>query len=178
MRHNVRPVRLTLTLALVVVAAACGGGDGSAGGADLEVRARDLAFEPDELRLEADRKYTIVLKNDGAELHDWTIDTMPATGVSAAGSSEHGEHGAAGGGGARPPLHVASERGKKAELSFTPTRSGEYVFYCTVSGHRAAGMEGRLIVEERSQGGQIAPTGTSDNRSHFDRLRDHLGGLH
>ncbi|MDA0302102.1 MAG: plastocyanin/azurin family copper-binding protein [Chloroflexi bacterium] len=43
-------------------------------------------------------------------------------------------------------MHVAAEAGRVAEIEFTPTQAGTYVFYCTVPGHREAGMEGKLIV--------------------------------
>ena len=38
--------------------------------------------------------------------------------------------------------------GKNASssLSFTATKTGEFVYYCSVPGHREAGMEGRIRV--------------------------------
>ena len=36
--------------------------------------------------------------------------------------------------------------GMSASVMFTPTQIGEYEFYCTIPGHREAGMVGRLIV--------------------------------
>lgn len=46
------------------------------------------------------------------------------------------------------PLHIAAEANGEAELVFEATDSGEYVFYCSVPGHREAGMEGTIIIEE------------------------------
>ena len=44
-------------------------------------------------------------------------------------------------------LHLAAEKGEDRHISFIPMQKGEYTFYCSVSGHRSAGMEGKLIVE-------------------------------
>lgn len=33
------------------------------------------------------------------------------------------------------------------KMRFTPMEAGEYEFYCSVEGHREAGMKGKLIVE-------------------------------
>ncbi len=41
--------------------------------------------------------------------------------------------------------------GKKAEITFTPTEKGEYAFYCTIEGHRAAGMEASLSLNRQSR---------------------------
>jgi nitrite reductase (NO-forming) len=53
---------------------------------------------------------------------------------------------------ALPELDVASEfiseKGTSTLLVFEVNDDGEYVYYCTVPGHRQAGMEGRLIVGE------------------------------
>ena len=43
-------------------------------------------------------------------------------------------------------LHVTSDPGQRGELEFVPLEPGMYVFFCSVVGHREAGMEGRLIV--------------------------------
>lgn len=37
-------------------------------------------------------------------------------------------------------------RGQTAEVTFRAGKPGATVYYCTVSGHRQSGMEGRLIV--------------------------------
>lgn len=49
---------------------------------------------------------------------------------------------------------VIDELGVRAELdsgvevvSFTPTVSGSYIYYCDVPGHREQGMEGTLVVQ-------------------------------
>lgn len=44
-------------------------------------------------------------------------------------------------------LHIAADANTQAIIEFTPEEPGEYTFYCTVEGHRQAGMEGTLIVE-------------------------------
>lgn len=50
-----------------------------------------------------------------------------------------------------PGLNVKSaklsDRGARTTVQFTPETTGEYTYYCTLPGHRAAGMEGPLIVE-------------------------------
>ncbi len=51
-----------------------------------------------------------------------------------------------------PDLNVhtamAMAKGDAVEVVFEAGDPGEFVYYCTVSGHRQAGMEGRLIVAE------------------------------
>jgi uncharacterized cupredoxin-like copper-binding protein len=46
------------------------------------------------------------------------------------------------------PLHIAADANAHAELVFEATEPGEYVFYCSVPGHRELGREGKSIVEE------------------------------
>lgn len=43
-------------------------------------------------------------------------------------------------------LHLALEAGATGELYFTPREAGEYVFFCSVTGHQESGMLGTLIV--------------------------------
>ncbi|HET6370974.1 MAG TPA: cupredoxin domain-containing protein [Nitrospiria bacterium] len=44
---------------------------------------------------------------------------------------------------------VVSEKGKKTTITFVPFKKGEFVYYCLLEGHRAHGMEGKLIVSSR-----------------------------
>jgi uncharacterized cupredoxin-like copper-binding protein len=149
--------RVMVALALVAVAAvglACGGSDdgestpsGETVG-PLSVRlvaedeGGDLGFEPKEIRARVGQTVRLVLDNKGLALHDFSVEGMPVRSVMATGA-EHGGHET---GSEGMELHVASDPGQSGELEFVPLEPGTYVFFCSVVGHREAGMEGRLIV--------------------------------
>ena len=86
----------------------------------IEVTGDSFAFDPAEIRVDAGEDIAIVLTSTDI-LHDLTIDELDA--------------------------HVAADRGETAEGGFTADEPGRYTYYCTVAGHREAGMEGTLIVE-------------------------------
>ena len=86
----------------------------------VEVTATSFEFDPDEIRVEAGEDIAIVLTAEDI-LHDFTIDELDA--------------------------HVAADRGETKEGGFTAEEPGRYTYYCTVAGHREAGMEGTLVVE-------------------------------
>ncbi len=100
-----------------------GHGGGSAVAPDarhIEVRARSFAFEPKEIRAKSGENLAIVLVAvDG--VHDLTIDELGA--------------------------HVAAEAGKTAIGGLRADKPGRYAFYCSVAGHREAGMQGVLVVD-------------------------------
>jgi plastocyanin len=85
----------------------------------IEVRATSFSFDPDVIRVAAGEDVAIVLRSEDV-LHDLTVDELD--------------------------VHVAAGRGEVAEGGLRAGEPGEYVFYCTVPGHRAAGMEGTLVV--------------------------------
>jgi uncharacterized cupredoxin-like copper-binding protein len=90
------------------------------GGAVAAISTVDLAFEPAELAIPAEVSVVITLQNDGALEHDFVIeDTEFKTDLIAGGGT--------------------------GEVAVT-LPAGEYVFYCSVTGHREAGMEGTLTV--------------------------------
>lgn len=90
------------------------------GARQIEVTATDFAFDPGDITVEAGEDLAIVLTSEDL-LHDFTIDELDA--------------------------HVAANRGETEEGGFTANDPGRYTYYCTVAGHRDAGMEGTVVVE-------------------------------
>jgi plastocyanin len=87
----------------------------------IEVAATSFEFDPEEISVAAGEDVAIVLSSDDL-LHDFTIDEID--------------------------VHVTADRGETAEGGLRADEPGEYTYYCTVAGHREAGMEGTLVVEE------------------------------
>ena len=164
----VRPIFAIGAIAIAAGLVACAGTAPAAGtGSAVRLVAIDMAFQPREMTVALNQPQTIRFENKGKLLHDWTVERIPVTGVKETGSASHGmdahggspagatssgsmmDGGTMGGSGqnaGQSPLHVAAEPGHTAEIQFTATQAGTYVYYCTVAGHRAAGMEGRLLV--------------------------------
>lgn len=93
----------------------------AAGGNAVEVTAVDIAFEQETLEFAADTDVTVTLHNEGFLQHDFAIeDTDFATEL--------------------------TDGGKSSEVVVN-LPAGDYVFYCSVAGHREAGMEGKLTVK-------------------------------
>jgi plastocyanin len=92
-------------------------GDGVA----LTIEAGDLWFGPDELTISSQGTTTITLTDVGVAVHNLTVDELD--------------------------LQVVAAPGRSSQVLIVAPAPGTYQFYCSVSGHRAAGMVGTLIVE-------------------------------
>jgi len=90
------------------------------GARKVEVVAGDFAFDPATIQAEAGEDLAIVLTSDDI-LHDFTIDELDA--------------------------QVAADAGETAEGGISDLEPGDYTYYCSVPGHREAGMEGTLTVQ-------------------------------
>jgi uncharacterized cupredoxin-like copper-binding protein len=147
--------RLTLlAFALAgVFLAACGGDDDDGDSPDsttaatpvngsIDVVATEFGFEPSLIEVRRGETVTIRLVNEGAALHDFTSDDMPA----AVGGAEGAEHEMDGAEGEEGNVHVAADPGESGELTFTATEEGQFEVYCTVPGHKDAGMVGTIRV--------------------------------
>ena len=92
----------------------------SPGATTIQVVARDFSFSPPELDIPAGRTVNVTLVNEGDLFHDITITAL---GFGLSASSDTSASGA-----------------------LTPPTPGRYEFFCSVPGHREAGMAGTLVV--------------------------------
>jgi uncharacterized cupredoxin-like copper-binding protein len=98
-----------------------------------------LTFDPPVLTVQAGRPVVLTVRNTGGTDHDLAITGMPARDVK---NKVEGGHG-------HPPGNVIVGHPKtnsEVTIRFTPTATGTYEFYCSVTGHREAGMKGTIIV--------------------------------
>jgi len=59
--------------------------------------------------------------------------------------------------------------GESGEITFTPTKEGEYFYICTVPGHSLQGMKGKFIVKKaEGAGGAVAPAKPTGISHTFD----------
>lgn len=92
----------------------------AAGARRIEVTATSFEFDPPEITVTAGEDIAIVLTS-GDLLHDFTIDELDA--------------------------HVKADSDETREGGLRADEPGRYTYYCSVAGHRDAGMEGTLVVE-------------------------------
>jgi plastocyanin len=90
-------------------------------GATLVVEASEFKYVPAELTIPSAGSSTIELVIVGVVEHDFTIDALE--------------------------LQIAAPVGEAVTGTLTDPPAGTYEVYCTVAGHKAAGMVGTLVVE-------------------------------
>lgn len=127
---------LTVFTAMLLFFAACGGSL-----QEVHVKGNEFRFEPATLTLKRGQRVRITLENTGAQVHDLSSDA-PARQIveRSAGEHAHSQEQVA-------RLHVVVGPGASGTLTFTPTENGTFPFWCSVSGHREAGMVGTITVE-------------------------------
>ena len=154
-------VLVLLTSALVVLAMACSndatehGGEGPVddNNAYLEAAPKDalylikmvsFAYEPSLLEVKTDEVLEIAIQNVDHLLHDFTIDRIDAdvhiSYLGGTGQHAHNEPEA------EADVHFALTEPGSGVVHIKIHEPGSYVIYCTVPGHREAGMEGLLVV--------------------------------
>ncbi len=156
MKHKQLPF---LGLALVLMSlslAACGSSETAAPAAtEIDITATDIAYDVNSIASTAGQPIKIALQNEGALVHDFSIAAIPLAGepraVEGMGDDhsmmeDHeammsGMHGDS-------DVHVAASPGATGTVEFTPTEAGTYEYFCTVAGHKEAGMVGTLVVTE------------------------------
>lgn len=97
----------------------------SPGSVSISLVMNEMYFKPDRFQVPLGSTVTIDLKNQGAVLHDFTIDDVN---------------------GQKVQETVAP--GKRGQVTFTaPSQPATLTFYCSQPGHRGAGMQGTMIVK-------------------------------
>ncbi len=141
----------------------------------ITMRTEDFKFVPDSVTIKVGQTVRLRLDNHDPVLHDYTTDEAEFIVLEADGAA-HNDHEVVAAAHddddgvvashddddqdmddhdmdleaqvSLQPLHIAAEGDEHGELVFEATEAGEYVFYCSVPGHREAGMVGTIIIEE------------------------------
>ncbi|HYN87783.1 MAG TPA: plastocyanin/azurin family copper-binding protein [Ardenticatenaceae bacterium] len=145
----IQPATL-LGVALLLLAGCSGGESAPASGSSgavtpaqvVEVVGTEFAFAPNTITVEAGQPTSVNLKNEGAIEHDWSVLEIEARDVDSTPDAAGHQHS-----GAVPTLHTAAQSGQTGQVTFTVEQPGTYEFYCSVPGHKEAGMVGTLVVE-------------------------------
>lgn len=145
------------------------GAQASAQMVDLTVTATDLKFAPAVLRAALGQPIRVTFINKGAIEHDWEVEGLRATevrivvappGLSQRMRTEANEKSTQG------VAHASAGAGQQMVISFTPTQSGTYEVFCTVPGHKQAGMVGQFVVGDGSPSTGGSPgQGSTSNAS-------------
>lgn len=104
------------------------GGQPAAGAVTVDLEMVDIQFDPAEITVPANTDVTVNLVNNGVSAHNFHIDEL---GVNS------GDYAA----------------GQTGTVTFNSGAPGEYTFYCSIPGHREAGMVGKLIVTASAEEG-------------------------
>ena len=112
---------------------------------DVSLTAVDMAFQPTALEVTAGVPVRLTMMNEGTFVHDFSILEIPieTTGATAVAMPGH-DMGAMT---VEPQLHMPVTMGMSNTIEFTPTKPGTYEFFCTVAGHKDAGMAGTMVVK-------------------------------
>jgi len=127
---------------IVYLLTACGGASKPA--TEVALDASDFAFNVPSITVKAGAPVQLTLKNMGQLEHDFVIEKIDVETkvIKDSGSAEHHMPGM----GAENDLHVSAQVGETSVIQFTVAEPGTYQFFCSVAGHKEAGMVGELIV--------------------------------
>ncbi len=81
---------------------------------------QEMGFSQNEIEVSANQPVTLRLNNKDGYAHAFDLDEFD--------------------------IHLQLAAAETAEITFTPTDSGTFTFYCSSPGHQAAGMAGSLVV--------------------------------
>jgi Uncharacterized copper-binding protein len=112
---------------------------------EIVVEASDFAYTPTSLTVPVGEPVTIVFNNVGVIEHDFVVEKIDVTSVEASNTGPAEHH--MGGHDANYDLHFFAKAGDTETLQFTALEPGTYEVFCSIQGHKEAGMVAKLIVE-------------------------------
>ena len=136
--------KMFFVLILAILLTGCAGAGVSQAATEIMVEATDFAYNPVSVTIPAGQPVTLTLNNTGAVEHDFVVDKINVTDVEASdtGPAAHHQMGDA----PEYDLHFFARAGDTAVLKFTALEPGTYEIFCSIEGHKEAGMIGKLIV--------------------------------
>jgi len=135
------PQKIFFILVLAVLLTGCAGT--SQPTTEIMLEAMDFAYSIPSITVPAGNPVTLTLKNTGRVEHDFVVEKIIVTDVQASDSGPAAHHQMN-----QPEydLHFFAKAGETAVLQFTAMEPGTYEIFCSIEGHREAGMVGELIV--------------------------------
>lgn len=111
---------------------------------DITVEMIDFAYNPSSITVPAGEPVTVTIKNTGNIEHDFVVEKINATTkvMEDSGSDAHHAHGEE----QNYDLHASANAGETTVFEMTVVEPGTYEVFCSVEGHKEAGMIGELIV--------------------------------
>ncbi len=139
------------SISMLISLAACSTGEATtATPQPLEVTliATDIAYNQSQIEAVIGQPIKLTLDNQGKLDHDFSILEIPLSGevIMTESAGEMAGHNM-GHMETQPDVHIAAAAAATSSVEFTPAEAGEYAFFCTVAGHKEAGMIGTLIVQ-------------------------------
>lgn len=136
------------TAGLALLVSACGGGDAKPAAAKADAPAagaasatalklEDIKFDKTALSATKGQALTINLTNAGALDHDFTIEKIDAKATLDGKDAKDAKY----------AVHAMMKSMATGKLEITPSAAGTFEFFCTVAGHKEAGMKGTLTVQ-------------------------------
>ncbi|GJM41087.1 MAG: hypothetical protein DHS20C20_13690 [Ardenticatenaceae bacterium] len=107
---------LLASLLLLLLLAGCGGAKTQ----EIMLKLEAMGFHQDQVQVEAGQPVTLRLVNKDGYAHAFDMDEFD--------------------------IHLPLAAKETSDLTFTPTQTGTFTFYCGAPGHEAAGMIGSLTV--------------------------------
>ncbi len=113
---------------------------------EITVSAAAMKYTPAAIEIKAGQPVRLTFRNNDGVTHDFSVMEFPTTsvGVSVTEDAMAGSHDSQMS--VEPQLHVAAVMNGSGTLEFTASKPGTYEFFCTVTGHKEAGMVGTLTV--------------------------------